>query len=165
LLTSARKAHLIGPLIDLRYLGITPIHVGLIHLLPQMEPSGAQRLNSRQWSGLYSLLQGKDEEMALAVLQAISRCGNVGALPYVEALEHGRGTARQNNRIRAMAQQCAECLRERIACLDQPRTLLRGSAAPTDDTLLHPVQSVPDIPPEQLLRASEETLNPDNPTA
>jgi hypothetical protein len=94
--------------------------------------------------------------MIIAILEVIQRCGSIGSLPYVRPLAAGNGSAKQNARIQQLAEACETKLQARLNRLDNPQILLRGSAAPTAETLLRPAIENAAAAPQQLLRACEE---------
>jgi len=168
-LASARKAEieqilertedprLIPYVIDLRMDYKSKRRQTLLRLLPRLSVKDAQRLRSDHWELLHRELQARDESIILTILELIERCGGISSLPYVHPLADGRNSAKQNIQIQQLAKSCEHKLQARLNRLDNPRTLLRGSAAPAAEALLRPAMESADGAPRQLLRAAGDS--------
>jgi hypothetical protein len=100
----------------------------LIRLLPRLQPNDSDLLTSEQHNSLHRTLTGNNPELVLAVLVALGKIGDSGAIPNVEKLAAGLGVAAEDERIRDMAQQTLLVLRQRVELQRAPQTLLRAAS-------------------------------------
>lgn len=96
-----------------------------------------------------------DEPLALDILQALEKIGDGRAVMTVERLT----TRGKTPRIQAAAQRVFPILEQRQRDENAPRTLLRASApvATPQNVLLRPAMNTAQEPPEELLRATNNT--------
>jgi hypothetical protein len=150
----------VGPLAEaltLQNAGIQRIaETALIRLLPRLRASDAHLLNTEQRSYLYRALDGKNDELTLAILQALEQVGDGAAFPYVKRLAEGKGRAARNSHILEAATECLPSLWQRAANERASSELLRAGDQPDTpaDILLRPAAGAADTAPQQLLRAS-----------
>lgn len=166
ILACTEDPRLIPYIIDLNSRQMSSINLilrrqALLRLLPKLSAREAQRLRSQHWQSLHYQLCYNDVPLIIAILELIERCGSIGSLRYVSPLAEGKLSAKHNARIRELAQACQTKLQARLDNQSAPQILLRGSAAPTGDTLLRPsIESAPTAP-QQLLRAAGENERAD----
>jgi hypothetical protein len=134
----------------------------VIRLLPLLQPSHADTLNSRQRErlrrDLYSRAFGSNQVMlrnnasSLPLLYALEQIGDKRDLPDVEQLLKYKTLT---DEVRAAAERCAQTIRERLANENARDFLLRADRKPEAvETLLRPSSEKADTPPQQLLRAA-----------
>jgi hypothetical protein len=150
----------VGPLaeaLELRNAGIQRIaEAALIRLLPRLRASDAGLLSAEQRSYLYRALNGKNEELILAILQALEQVGEGAAFPFVKRLAEGKGRAESSIRVLKTAQECLPFLWQKAANERASNELLRAGGRPDTpaDILLRPAAGVADSAQDLLLRAS-----------
>jgi hypothetical protein len=127
----------------------------LIRLLPRLQTTDSDLLNSEQRDSLHRALMGNSPELVLAVLGALDQVGDSRAIPNVEVLAAGLGVAAGDRRIRDMAQQTLLVLRQRVELQRAPQTLLRAATSEGGD-LLRTATGGGDPEATVLLRATSE---------
>jgi hypothetical protein len=100
----------------------------LIRLLPLLQTSDSDLVNSEQRNCLHRALMGNSPELVVAVLGALGQIGDSRAIPNVERLAAGLGVAVEDERIRKMAQETVLLLRQRMELQRAPQTLLRAAS-------------------------------------
>jgi hypothetical protein len=160
LLARYEDVRVLGPLLDVldsvdRETGEI-VERALIHLLPRLRASDASLLSESHYHRLYRALSSHKAELILAILQALEQVGDHRAIPYVQPLADGQGSAATNWHVHVAAQECLPSLRERAQQEDVASTLLRASdIVPSGpDVLLRPAGGASETNPQQLLRAS-----------
>ena len=128
----------------------------LRHLLPRLKATDANLLNERQRESLFRALAITHADFVLAALKALEQIGDEKAIEHVHRLVDGLGKAGKVPRVQKAAADCLAFLRVKAQRDQENRTLLRpATGADSEGThLLRPAGSVPDVPPELLLRAS-----------
>ena len=124
--------------------------MALHEALPAVTAEHYGTLGAQTLTNLGHALTYPDTSLAYRVLHAIEKAGTGSAIPIVEkAMREGRTT-----RLRDLAADVLETLRDRHQREEEARALLRGSAAPppSHDTLLRPGRAT-SFETEQLLRA------------
>lgn len=139
------------------------IKLTLTRLLPQIQAGDASLLNDHQRNCLYRALHFSADwkypwhvniEFALAILKALEQIGDEKAIPYVERLAYGEGSALREPRIQQAAQGCLPFLQAYQKQLEAQQTLLRASSssATAPEELLRATEHTSDVGSEQLLR-------------
>jgi hypothetical protein len=132
----------------------------LTSLLPRLRASDASLLNAGQRASLYRILTPGHArshlDLQLAILQALQQVGDDAAVRPVERLANMFAVTQRQRYLKEAAEECLLFLRERVDLTRASQTLLRASsqADTSPDLLLRAANSGPDIPQEQLLRAS-----------
>jgi hypothetical protein len=132
----------------------------LTRLLQRLEVGDAHLLNETQRKCLYRRLKIEyalhTPDFMVALLEALEKIGDAGALPAVQELATCTVTTASGKRVQAAARKCLPVLRLRVRTLETSSTLLRASSA--EDTggasLLRPVHGGDNTAPEELLRAA-----------
>jgi hypothetical protein len=123
----------------------------LDRLLPAVRSSNDVRLSAVCRQNLASLLRIPDPDFKLKVLRALGHLGGEPEVSHVERhAKHGRTEA-----IRLEAAQAMERIKARLLEMQNPKTLLRASRAPStaNEELLRPTGETPESHPDELLRA------------
>ncbi|HLK58533.1 MAG TPA: hypothetical protein VKU00_18330 [Chthonomonadaceae bacterium] len=121
----------------------------LLKLLPRVLASHASSINADQMNALLSIAYREDEDLKLALLQALEQIGDVRAIPAVREMQlYG------SFQVREQAARCMPFLEERVRRSRESVTLLRAADinATAPEELLRPATDQVDTPPEQLLR-------------
>jgi hypothetical protein len=132
----------------------------LTRLLPRMQATDANLLNSGQRANLYRKLHpyqtGQQTDLQLAILKALEQIGDEAAVPHVRRLAGSFGLTSRQKQVKQAAIDCLPYLNARAAQLRVSQTLLRASSATgtSADMLLRPVENAVAAPAEQLLRAT-----------
>jgi hypothetical protein len=115
----------------------------------------------RERRGLFETLEGQDDELISAVLRAVPVLGDARALPFVQHLAEGHGTAATNMKLRTEARSSLKRLQAVLDLSRGSQGLLRASSPPAtpDEHLLHPVQGSHEIDPKELLRPDTQISN------
>lgn len=123
----------------------------LLRLLPELTSADAYRLESRHRRRLYRVLSSEDDLLILAVLEALPRIGDSGALTPVDNLRRYH----RSKKLRRAATACVPLLQARIEELRVSATLLRPSSEleATPEMLLRPTLFDPDRDARELLHA------------
>lgn len=163
----------------------TQVESALIRLLPRLQASDAYLLNTEQRACLNRVLQGKNDELIIAILRAYEQAGDETALPYVETLARKAPDNSMPARIAETAetlsdtrmepktssllpanvaeaaQACLPSLRIRVEQQRASQTLLRGASANSvaPGILLRAAQASAEIHPEQLLRPARNNVD------
>lgn len=135
-------------------------------LLPRLQSSDAYLLNEVQRNSLYQHLKIEKAlttpDFMVALLAALEKVGDAGALPAVQALAACTVTTANGKRVQAAAAKCLPALRLRIRTQETSSTLLRASSAAdtADASLLRPAHGGTANAPEELLRAANSDSEP-----
>lgn len=123
----------------------------LLRLLPELTSNDAYRLDARHRRRLYRVLSSEDDLLILAILEALPRIGDSGALTPVENLKRYH----RSKKIRRAAAACLPLLQARIEELRISGTLLRPSSEleASPEMLLRPTLFDPDRDARELLHS------------
>lgn len=131
----------------------------LLHLLPRMKASDFIGFDERQHIWMRQLLLKKDPELAIACLRALAWTTDNGAVKQVQKLMTGKAKIAQNPEVQKAAQDCLYALEARLKGITPDAILLRGASPPQKaDVLLRPADATDHTEPQQLLRASRDSL-------
>ena len=180
-LSTIEERRAVGPLAECLDIEEKTVRIqvekALIRLLPRLQASDAALLDLEPRACLNKALQGKNEELMVAILRAYEQVGDETALPYVEALarkvpessntaqnagfkeaslqvlREPRAALSLTGNVAEAAQACLPALRLRVEQQRASQTLLRGSSARevAPDTLLRAAHASADTHPAQLL--------------
>lgn len=130
----------------------------LSRLLPRLKQQDQELLNEVQRSALRKFLGERDPEreagLILALVYALTTILDVSALPTMETMAMRAKRTTDDGHVVEALTNSIEVLRETKRRMETPHTLLRASTEPTTtEQLLRAVQTVSDVPAEQLLRA------------
>ncbi len=186
-LSAIEDLRAVGPLAESLDIEATAVRAqveeALIRLLPRLQASDAGLLNREQRVCLNKALNGRNEDLIIAILRAYEQVGDETALPCVESLANetpdtlssaqdsrmsesiitgllgAKLKAAPSAHITAAAQSCLSYLRVRVEQQRASQTLLRGASANAvaPNTLLRPAQASEATHPEQLLRPARDT--------
>ena len=123
--------------------------------LPLLNEETASLLNAHDRRALYKALRGQNTELISLVLQVAPLLGDACALPYVQHLADGKGTARKHPELQAKARSVLPNLQARVALSSSTAGLLRASQPPPTppEELLLPAEAHNATDPTELLRA------------
>jgi RHS repeat-associated protein len=159
----------VGPIIDACCLLAVPPEVkrALIDRLGRVTSPDDVSLTDLQITVLHEIVQGRrlptsfDTASHCIILNALVYMGDARSVACLEELVGGGGKARENEVVRATAQQCLVRLHARLAAESLRASLLRSSEQTSlhSATLLRPATTEADATAsEQLLRAHSEPL-------
>jgi hypothetical protein len=155
---------------------VSQAEAALTALLPNLKTSDGVLLNAEQRTCLYHVLQVKNisgkSDLLVEILAALTRIGDVQALPAIRALASCQVDSSSGRRVKTAAETSLQTLSEIAALNDPHESLLRPSEAAigAPDTLLRPIL-VNDGSPETLVRPAafvpddspDELLRPQSP--
>ena len=126
----------------------------LIELLPRLQASDTNLLNTEQRATLNQKLVTADSTFAKAILKAYEQVGDGAAIQAVEKLTSKAGTSPD---VVEAAQACLPFLIERAKQQEQAQTLLRAAngSATAPEMLLRPANATLENQLETLLRPSQ----------
>jgi len=164
----------IGPLIEMR-LGfmngaqIEATYDAMIELLPQFTFQDSPLLSRKHRHFLYEVLEGmgqiglsaeKQQQLRLAILEALKEVGDAEAVRIVRQLAKVPRWPKRPDAIQQAAQEALPLLEANLAYSLSAQTLLRASTMETEGahTLLRPASSSTKHEPNKLLRAANKPL-------
>ncbi len=129
----------------------------LIRLLPKLRASDHALLSSDQRRHLdKALAQGKNRELAMAILDAYEQVGDRTSVSLLEKIAAGEVRAVRNQAIRERAAEVLPAVRSCAELVSAAQTLLRPTVNADEDVLVRPAGGPTDYDDETLLRPVEQ---------